>query len=72
MVELSITHGAMAVSAGSANPERALMVYDLLRNDPECHMLFCQGVEGVSYEVTDDGLLTKRSEERRVGKECRL
>lgn len=54
-----ITHGAMAVSAGSKNPERALMVYDLLRNDPVCHMLFCQGVEGVSYEVTDDGLLTK-------------
>lgn len=59
VVELSITHGAMAVSAGSENPERALMVYDLLRNDPECHMLFCQGVEGVSYEVTEDGLMTK-------------
>ncbi|MEZ3463987.1 MAG: ABC transporter substrate-binding protein [Lachnospiraceae bacterium] len=59
VVELSITHGAMAVSAGSENPGRALMVYDLLRNDPECHMLFCQGVEGVSYEVTEDGLMTK-------------
>lgn len=59
VVELSITHGAMAVSAGSKNPKRALMVYDLLRNDPECHMLFCQGVEGVSYEVTEDGLMTK-------------
>ncbi len=59
VVELSITHGAMAVSAGSKNPERALMVYDLLRNDPECYMLFCQGVEGVSYEVTEDGLMTK-------------
>ena len=59
VVELSITHGAMAVSAGSENPGRALMVYDLLRNDPECHLLFCQGVEGVSYEVTEDGLMTK-------------
>ncbi|MDE7029374.1 MAG: ABC transporter substrate-binding protein [Lachnospiraceae bacterium] len=59
VVELSITHGAMAVSAGSKNPERALMVYDLLRNDPECHMLFCHGVEGVSYEVTEDGLMTR-------------
>lgn len=59
VMELSITHGAMAVSAGSENPGRALMVYDLLRNDPECHMLFCQGVEGVSYEVTEDGLMTK-------------
>ena len=26
---LNITHGAMAVSYGSENPERALMVYDL-------------------------------------------
>ena len=26
VVALSITHGAMAISAGSANPERALMV----------------------------------------------
>ncbi|MCM1037827.1 MAG: ABC transporter substrate-binding protein [Ruminococcus sp.] len=53
---LSITHGAMAISAGSANPERALMVYDLLRNDPDCYRLFCYGIEGVSYEITADGL----------------
>ncbi|MBO5033250.1 MAG: DUF3502 domain-containing protein [Lachnospiraceae bacterium] len=53
---LSITHGAMAVSAGSKNPERALMVYDLLRNDPECYKLLCYGIEGVSYEITEDGL----------------
>ena len=45
VVALSITHGAMAVSAGSKNPERALMVYDLLRNDPECYKLFCYGIE---------------------------
>lgn len=55
---LSITHGAMAISAGSQNPERALMVYDLLRNDPECYRLFCYGIEGVSYEITADGLRT--------------
>lgn len=55
---LSITHGAMAISAGSKHPERALMVYDLLRNDPECYKLFCYGIEGVSYEITDDGLRT--------------
>lgn len=55
---LSITHGAMAISAGSKNPERALMVYDLLRNDPDCYKLFCYGIEGVSYEVTADGLRT--------------
>ena len=56
VVALSITHGAMAVSAASENPERALMVYDLLRNDPECYNLFCYGIQGVSWDVNEDGL----------------
>ncbi|MCD8348612.1 MAG: substrate-binding domain-containing protein [Lachnospiraceae bacterium] len=58
VVALSITHGAMAVSAASANPERALMVYDLIRNDEECYRLFNYGIEGVSYEITEDGYKT--------------
>ena len=53
---LSITHGAMAVSAGSKNPERALMVYDLLRNDPECYRLLCYGEQGVSWDVDENGM----------------
>ena len=53
---LSITHGAMAVSAASKNPERALMVYDLIRNDADCYKLFNYGIEGVQYNVTSDGL----------------
>ena len=56
IVALSITHGAMAVSAASKNPERALMVYDLLRNDPECYRLINYGVEGVSYEIDENGM----------------
>ena len=56
VVALSITHGAMAVSAGSANPERALMVYDLLRNDPDCYTLFNYGIKGVSWDTNDEGL----------------
>lgn len=55
VVALNITHGAMAVSAASKNPERALMVYDLLRNDPACYDLINYGIEGVSYEVNADG-----------------
>lgn len=55
-VALSITHGAMAVSAASKNPERALMVYDLLRNDAECYDLINYGIEGVSYVINDNGL----------------
>ncbi|MDO4292588.1 MAG: ABC transporter substrate-binding protein [Eubacteriales bacterium] len=53
---LNITHGAMAVSAGSAKPERALMVYDMIRNDEQCYRLLCYGQEGVSWEMTDDGM----------------
>ncbi len=56
VVALSITHGAMAISAGSENPERALMVYDLIRNDKDCYMLFNYGIEGVSWELDADGL----------------
>ncbi|TCL54628.1 ABC-type glycerol-3-phosphate transport system substrate-binding protein [Kineothrix alysoides] len=56
VVALSITHGAMAVSAGSNNPERALMVYDLLRNDPDCYKLLCYGIQGVSWDMDESGL----------------
>lgn len=54
LVRLSVTHGAMAISAASENPERALMVYDLIRNDPECYMLFNYGQEGVSWEYANE------------------
>ena len=56
VVALSITHGAMAVSYGSENPERALMVYDLLRNDAECYDLINYGQKGVQWDVDDEGL----------------
>ncbi len=52
---MTITHGAMALSAASKNPERALMVYDLLRNDKECYDLFNYGIEGKQYVLTKDG-----------------
>jgi hypothetical protein len=55
LVALNITHGAMAVAAKSKNPERALMVYDLMRNDPEVYRLLNNGVEGVQYVLAADG-----------------
>ena len=55
VTSMTITHGAMAISAASKNPERALMVYDLIRNDPECYRLFNYGIEGVQYTLTKDG-----------------
>lgn len=53
------THGAMAVNASSKNPERALMVYDLIRNDEEIYMLHNYGIEGTDYVMTDDGKLDR-------------
>lgn len=55
LVSLNITHGAMAIGAKSKNPERALQVYDLLRNDQELYRLFNYGVEGKQYILSEDG-----------------
>ncbi|WP_425956772.1 ABC transporter substrate-binding protein [Xylanimonas sp. McL0601] len=52
-----LTHGAMAVNATSKNPEKALQVYDILRNDKEAYMLLNFGIEGTDYVLTDDGKL---------------
>lgn len=51
------THGAMAVSANSANPEKALQVYDIIRNNEEAYRLLNYGIEGVDYIITEDGKL---------------
>lgn len=53
------THGAMAVNASSNNPERSLMVYDLLRNDEEIYHYLVHGIEGVDYVMTEDGKLDR-------------
>lgn len=57
--KIVITHGALAVGANSKNPERALMVYDLLRNDEEIYRLLNYGIEGTDYILTDDGKLDR-------------
>lgn len=54
-----ITHQALSISANSQHPERALMVYDLLRNDEQCYRLFNYGIEGEDYLVTEDGKLDR-------------
>lgn len=54
VVSLNITHGAMAIGAQSDSPERALMVYDLLRNDEEIYRLMQYGIEGEMYSVKDE------------------
>lgn len=51
---MTITHGAMAISAASKHKRHALAVYDLLRNDPECYRLFNYGIEGRHYQLLDE------------------
>lgn len=53
------THGAMAVNATSQSPEKALEVYDVLRNDEEAYKLLNFGIEGTDYLMTDDGKLDR-------------
>jgi len=50
-----ITHGACAIGFNSQHAERALMAYDLIRNDEECYRLFNLGIEGVDYINNGDG-----------------
>lgn len=51
------THGAMAVAANSKNPEKALQVYDIIRNDEAAYKLLNFGIEGTDYILTEDGKL---------------
>jgi maltose-binding protein MalE len=50
-----ITHGACAIGFNSKHAERALMTYDLIRNDEQCYRLFTLGIEGVDYIDNGDG-----------------
>ncbi len=55
----SSLHGAMAVYSGSKKPERALMVYDYLRNNETCYRLMRYGIEGQQYQFDANGLIDK-------------
>lgn len=53
LLEMSISHGGTSLGAHSKNPERALMAYDLIRNDEQIYHLINYGIEGVQYEMKD-------------------
>lgn len=59
LVSLNITHGAMAIAAQSDAPERALMAYDLIRNDPTFYRLFNYGMEGQQYVIDENGYMAR-------------
>jgi ABC-type glycerol-3-phosphate transport system substrate-binding protein len=56
LVKDIITHGACAIGFNSKHAERALMAYDLIRNDQECYRLFTLGTEGTDYIVKEGGM----------------
>ena len=59
LVSLNITHGALAIAAQSDAPERALMAYDLIRNDPTFYRLVNYGMEGQQYYVDENGFMAR-------------
>ena len=56
------TSNATAVTRSCKNPERALMVLDLLLTDPELNRLVQCGIEGVHYELDENGIYHNLSE----------
>ena len=56
------TSNATSITRSCKNPERALMVLDLLLTDPELNELIQCGIEGVHYELDEDGVYTNLSE----------
>lgn len=57
-VDKTSTQGAMmAISTASKNPERAMAFLNLLNSDPYLITLLEYGVEGVHYNLNDDGLV---------------
>ncbi len=45
-----------AINRNSANPERAMMFYDLMYSNKELYNLMCYGIEGVHYNMVSDNV----------------
>lgn len=57
-VDTTSSQGAMmAISTASENPERAMMFLNLLNTDPYLMTLLEYGVEGVHYNLTEEGFV---------------
>jgi putative aldouronate transport system substrate-binding protein len=48
-------NNGVAIAASSENPERTMMVLDLLMEEKEYNYLLYYGIEGKNYVITDDG-----------------
>jgi hypothetical protein len=54
-----LTHQALAINAASRNVEKALQLYDLMRNDKQIYLLYNYGIEGKDYLVRPDGRFSR-------------
>ncbi|MDR2792648.1 MAG: ABC transporter substrate-binding protein [Treponema sp.] len=54
-----LTHQALAINAASKNVEKALQLYDLMRNDKQIYLLYNYGIEGKDYVVLPDGRFSR-------------
>jgi putative aldouronate transport system substrate-binding protein len=50
---------ATGISRTSRNPERALMLVDLIHRNPELLRLLTYGIEGLHYELNEDGRIVR-------------
>ena len=58
----AITSTLTAVNANSKNPELAVKFYDFLFGSPELYNLIVSGIEGVDYDMNENGRLVKRAD----------
>jgi hypothetical protein len=54
-----LTHQALAINGASRNVEKALQLYDLMRNDKQIYLLYNYGIEGKDYLVRSDGKFSR-------------
>ncbi len=55
LVNMPITHGATCLSARSKNPERSVMLYELIRQDKDFYMLLNYGIKDTNYFLNEKG-----------------
>lgn len=60
---LPFTQDALVISNTSENPERALMLYELITSDEDAFNAFFYGIEGTSYEFVDDQVKALNSDD---------
>lgn len=53
-----------ALSRTSANPERAMMLLNLVNTDKQLYNLLCNGIEGTHYEKVSDNVVKTKADSR--------